>query len=351
MSESQRRQLLLVVARLYYGDQKWSKTKISSELDIPTMQVGRLLREAEDKGIVRFSFVPPEDEGLAGEVMSKYTFLRRVVIVPHIEDVLAQQETLGSAAAKYFESEVFDGARVALSGGNTVYQMVKRIPEKERRLDIYPTAIIGRGPTTGHLDPMVLATLLWARSGAELGSKVYSVTVPPVKDNTSLPELAKEYRRIIKDLPEVDEVFEGMQSVDFVFASIGSVKTSERYRRARKRREMNLFGAIKISESDLRQLENDGVVGDINYSLFNSEGQTMRENWSPFRTLGVGVLRGMVQERGLHQKRVVIVVGQYKITALKAALAGQICNVLITDDAAARELLEEKANRSEARMP
>jgi DNA-binding transcriptional regulator LsrR (DeoR family) len=38
-------------------------------------------------------------------------------------------------------------------------------------------------------------------------------------------------------------------------------------------------------------------------------------------------------------KKVVVAVGKYKLTALRAALKGRLFNVLITDEMAARELL------------
>ena len=78
----------------------------------------------------------------------------------------------------------------------------------------------------------------------------------------------------------------------------------------------------------------EGAVGDINYSFFDGEGRTLPD-WNVFPSLGAAQAQEMVRKG----KKVVVAVGNYKLSALRAALRGRLFNVLITDERAARDLL------------
>lgn len=76
-------------------------------------------------------------------------------------------------------------------------------------------------------------------------------------------------------------------------------------------------------------------MGDINYSFFDEEGRTTSD-WNIFPSLGAEQSKAMVNKG----KKVVVAVGKYKLAALRGALKGRLFNVLITDEMAARELLD-----------
>jgi deoxyribonucleoside regulator len=77
-------------------------------------------------------------------------------------------------------------------------------------------------------------------------------------------------------------------------------------------------------------------VGDLNYSFFDASGATTTA-WNIFPALGVEAVSTMIEAH----KTVVVAVGNYKLTALRAALVGRLFNVLITDERAAQTLLNE----------
>jgi DNA-binding transcriptional regulator LsrR (DeoR family) len=123
-----------------------------------------------------------------------------------------------------------------------------------------------------------------------------------------------------------------MKLVDIVFASIGALDVNPEYRAATQYVTKNLLKEVKLSEQDLRD---QGVVGDIIYSFFDAKGKT-KPAWNIFLSLGVDFLREMAAAT---DKKVVVVVGSYKMDALKALLQGKLCNVLITDGYAAESLI------------
>jgi hypothetical protein len=212
--------------------------------------------------------------------------------------------------------------------------MINALPDQRRDIDIYPAAIIGRGPVIAHIDPMILVTLLWAKSGREQGRAHYVTVLPPEKGSTR-EEVQKEYKQFHKTRKKVSELFEQMKDVDVVFASIGGLEVSSEYRSATSYATKNLLGEMSLTEEDLRA---EGAVGDIAYSFFNEKGETKPE-WNFFLSLGVKHLKQIAADPN---KRVVVVVGGYKIAALKAVLRGKLCNVLITDAQAAETVLDEK---------
>jgi len=262
----------------------------------------------------------------------KYPHLRTAIVISSVPDPVFQRQLLGQRAVEYFEANVKPGMKVGISGGYTLFEMIEGLPKKERRIQIYPTAVIGRGPTIMHIDPTILVTLLWAKSGSQPGT-AYSVTVPPPEAHTSRPQIEKNLNKL-KAKEKVRQVYQGMQSVDLVFASIGSMYADEEYRQATQHDVRQILQDLNLSEEELRQ---EGVVGDINYSYFDEDGNT-KKGWSFFLSLDVDMLRDIVQEES--DRQVVVIVGNYKVKALRGLLKGKLCNVLITDRDAAQALLD-----------
>jgi deoxyribonucleoside regulator len=79
-------------------------------------------------------------------------------------------------------------------------------------------------------------------------------------------------------------------------------------------------------------------TGDINCSFFDRHGKTRRPDWEFFLKLDVDNMRKLAAHL---QKEVVVIAGNYKIEPLKAALEGNLCNVLITDEQTMRDLLSD----------
>jgi DNA-binding transcriptional regulator LsrR (DeoR family) len=116
-----------------------------------------------------------------------------------------------------------------------------------------------------------------------------------------------------------------------MFASLGCLRPEAHYEKLAPRPPQYLLENLRLSAGALVK---EGAVGDINYSFFDGEGRTTPD-WNVFPSLGAEQAKAMVKEG----KKVVVAVGKYKLTALRAALKGRLFNVLITDEMAARELL------------
>lgn len=314
---------------MYYEEGK-KKNEIAKAIRQSPTQVGKLLREAKEKRIVEIKVNLPRLTVLRDHLKQRFG-LRDAVVVPSQSDLTDLLTALAQASAEYFDENVADGASVAFGGGYLMYRMVSMLPDRPRNIEIYPAAIIARGPTTAHIDPLVIVNSLWAKSG-QPKEKVHYVTVTPVDNPSSINEVRKHYvgllnNRVVKGL------FDEMKKTEWVFASIGALDADESYTKATNYSTCNLLDEIRLND---RTLRSKGVVGDIAYSFFNSDGRSQAE-WNIVATVGVDHLKRMVKEN----KSVVVVVGSYKLRALRAVLRGKICNVLITDSRAAELLLEK----------
>lgn len=327
----ERLRLVLKVAHLFY-EREMTKTDIAHEIGASTTQVARLLAEAREQGFVRVEFSPPKLHVLSERLVGKYDWLRDVVVVSSADDLAFLRRMIGVAAAQYFEAHVSAGATVALGGGDTMYEMVMALPQEERDIRLVPTAIIDTGPVLMHIDPTVLVTILWVRSKRKPG-QAHFATGLPFHQPLSRQKVKEEYEEFSRRRA-VQEVLAEMKRADFVFASLGCLRADPDYEKLSPRPHQNLLKNLKLTAA---QLIKEGALGDINYSFFNGEGRTIPD-WNIFPSLGTEQVREMV--RG--GKNVVLAAGKYKLPALSAALKGRLFNVLITDEVAAKKLLDSE---------
>ncbi|MCI0665324.1 MAG: hypothetical protein L0220_30045, partial [Acidobacteria bacterium] len=226
VAADERTQQVLKVAYLFY-EKGMTKTEISHEISASATQVIRLLEEARDQGFVRIEFSPPKLHQLGEELKKKYGWLQDTIVISYADDLAFLRRMLGKAAAQYFEASVTDGATVAIGGGDTMYEMVMALPQEERNIFLLPTAIIDSGPVLTHIDPTVLLTLLWVRSGRRAGHAHFATGLPPNKP-LSRQKLKEEYEEFCKR-KAVQEVLAEMKRVDFMFSSLGCLKADPHY--------------------------------------------------------------------------------------------------------------------------
>lgn len=285
---------------------------------------------------MRIEFSPPKLHELGERLKRKYDWLEETVVVSYADDLTFLRRMIGKAAAQYFESAVPDGAKVAVGGGDTMYEMVMALPREERDVFLVPAAIIDTGPVLTHIDPTVLVTILWVRSGRKPGRAHFATGLPQGKP-LSRQKIKEEYEEFSRRRA-VQEVMAEMKRADFLFASLGCLKADAEYEKLSPRPHKYLLENLRLTEAGMTR---EGAVGDINYSFFDGEGKTIPE-WNVFPALGVEPVREMIRAG----RKVVVAAGRYKLPSLKAALKGKLFNVLITDEMAAKELLSSDSTDS-----
>ena len=324
---------LLEVVRLFY-EADLSEKEIGQRLDVSSTHIGRLLNIARRQGLIRFQIVPPAFADLQERLRDRFSFLKEALVVPSSDDFVFERRLCAKVAAQYFDTKVRSGMRsVAVGGGNTLYDMVTELPVENRHLDIYPTAMIGRGPTIESPDRAVIMSLLWARSGGQT-AKAYYASILPAENVSSVSELQEEHQRFLKR-PIVKQVYTGMRKVQAVFTGLGPVGRNPDYDRLSPRSTLKRLSRLGVIPANLKST---GAVGEVSYDFFDDRGDT-RPEWKLALSLGVDELKQIVSSG----RDVVVIAGRHREEALKGALRGEILNVLITDDRTANDLLKIKS--------
>ncbi len=212
MADDARLRLMFKAAQMFYESPGMHKNKIAKKMGLDAMQVTRFIREAREEGIVEIRVRAPRLEELQDKLRREFPGLREAVVV---------QGDLAGTAAKYFNDTVKDGMKIGIAGGNTLHGMVTALEHQIRKIEIYPTQLIGRGPhIPEHRDPIVLITELLNKCGGRRnGSEGFYATIPPfdpgkrqAKPERISQAIRTEHNVLLKRRT-ISQVWKGMQNL------------------------------------------------------------------------------------------------------------------------------------------
>jgi deoxyribonucleoside regulator len=311
--------------QLHFRHQKQQR-EIAEQLGISPSKVSRLLKRAYQEGIVRVHITLPPMPRLATALIDQYG-LRDAMVIPSGQASDLREE-LGIAAARYFEKIAGDGVKVGLSCGYTLYCMIKHLRESLiKDLKIYP---LSAESTLRLVDlfPNTLVGMMAAKYRPDVTAYALHAQL-----TGPLEEIDRE-RQLLLNRPEIRKIYEEAHEVDVAMVGIGAVGPETP-------------GFCSIAESygvSPQKLKAMKVVGEINYQPFDGRGHLVRQAELEVltkRVIAVAAerLREMTRQHG---KLVIAVAGgQYKLEAIRGALLGRLCNVLITDEEVAQALVRK----------
>ncbi len=293
------------------------QTEIAEKMGISQAGVSRLLRMAEEHGIIRKVVVPPEglypdlEDGIAEAYGLDAVY---VVDVGSSEDGISQ--ILGAAAARCL-SGVFDGGPVLgfTSWSTTLREMARLIEPRGR------TKITHVVETLGDLgSPMLqheadVATLQMAQA---FDAEAVFLRAPGVMPSRTLRDAVVgdvHIRKALRQLDVVDIVLVGIGPADFH----GPLEEND-----------NFFTAEQLAE-----VRAAGAVGQLHQRFIDAEGRAMQ---TPLDDLVIGITLEQLRNAG---RRIAVAGGAAKHQALTAALKGKWIDVLVTDVGTANYLLAE----------
>lgn len=314
---SERLPLIVKVARLYH-EQGVRQPEIAARLNMSQSRVSRLLKEGVETGVVRTIVVEPPGifSDLEDRLRDRYG-LRDAVVVGTPEDVAGSDASLlsaiGGAGARYLESTMLPGDRVGLSSWSaSLLAVVDAMrPRTARTADRVVQVIGGVG------DPraQVLATRLADRLAHVTGADVRYFNAPGVVAN-------QEVRDSFLSDPQIAAVREEWSDLTMALVGIGSVEPSA----------LLVSSGNTLPDGDLRSLAARGAVGDVCLNFFDAEGGYVASELEG-RTLGIDepTLKAI-------PRRIGVAGGPRKLAAIRAALVGGWCDVIITDSVTAEGL-------------
>jgi DNA-binding transcriptional regulator LsrR (DeoR family) len=306
--------LLTKVARMYH-EKGMKQPQIASELSLSQPRVSRLLKQANELGVVRTVVTMPS--GVHGDledaVQDKYG-LRDVVVVDTVGagDIIP---SLGSAAAAYLDVTLTGRHVVGISSwSETLLAAVERMPRKSIPAVERVVQLIGG---LGDTSVQVRANRLTGHFAELTGGLPVYLPAPGLVGSASV-------RRAIMSDPSVQEVTSAWSELTDAVVGIGSVEPSPLLQRS----------GNAVTEEEQAELRRLGAVGDVCYRYFDEAGRPIDSKFDR-RVMGITPKELLVVPR-----RIGVAGGPRKLAAIRGAVLGGWINVLITDLETAGALVE-----------
>jgi DNA-binding transcriptional regulator LsrR (DeoR family) len=303
------------VSRMYY-EQGLRQTEIMERLNMSQSTISRLLKRAEQAGIVRITVsVPSGAHPELEEALQERFGLKEAIVIDSIEDDEQIVRDLGPAAAYYVETTLRPQDVVGLSSWSAaLLAMVDSMQPSTRGNGVRVVQILGG---VGNPSAEVHATHLTRRFANLVGGSATLLPAPGVVGST-------EARRVLMKDRFVQEAAQLMNTVTLALVGIGAIEPS---------RMLAQSGNV-FSSQELETLRSQGAVGDICLRFFDSEGVPLV---SPLNDRVIGMDLAQLKKAA----RVVGVAGgSRKMAAIRGALIGRLVNVLLTDRSTAERLLK-----------
>ena len=308
--------LLTKVSKLYYED-GLKQDEIVHRLHLSRSTISRLLKQAQEEGIVKIVVVPPTGTFARFETEIEHKYKIEEAIVTDVRNPDSPQmisQELGAAAANYLLRIIEPNDVIGVSWGHTIRGMVAALEPKN-----YPnvqvvqvTGGIGKPESESH------ATELCHKMARLLSCKLALLPAPGVVHNEQTREiyLTEEHvRTAMNFLPRITLAFVGIGSLNsFSIAA----------------RDENI-----LTQDDIDEVARKGAIGDVALRFIDAQGKLVQSELNK-RVIGIDL------EQLKRIPRVIGVAGgDNKVKAIKATLQGDLLNVLITDQVTAESLIND----------
>ena len=311
--------LLTRVARMYY-ESGIKQPEIAARLHLSQPKVSRLLRQANETGLVRITVGVPTGThpALEEELERRFGLLEAVVVDsdPTSEDHLMRD--LGAAAAFYVETKMHNAEVVGISSWSaTLLAMVDAMHPVTTLRDTKVVQVLGGLGSPG---AQIHAVHLTRRLSELLHGEPVFLPAPGVTGSA-------QARDVLLADSFVREAVDQFKSVTLALVGIGTLEPSGL---------LASSGNVFTSE-ELDTVRSSGGVGDLLIRFIDADG-------IPIRSALDSRVIGMTLEQLRHTPRAVGVAGgPRKLTAIRGAVMGHWINTLITDRGTAEALLEPPA--------
>lgn len=298
---------------MYYL-KKANQREIAEELGCSVPTVSRLLKFAEDKGMVEIRIVNPFARAQEYEraLCERFDLQAcRVVSVSKSQD--GDKKIIGSTAAELVAELVGYGDVVGLSWGVTMREMVNSLPSFRRQVACNVVPLIGG---LGEVKPEHQVNVL-VHEFAECFDGSFLMLYAP-----ALSDKAETISLLMQQAP-ISQVVQMWNELSMAVVGIGESPPTSPMRKTGY-----------YTEQEIDELVRVGAVGDISGRFFDSDGVEVAASANqrliaiPFEILCKAKLR------------VGVAGGRAKVQAILGALRGGLVNVLVTDSVTACALLE-----------
>lgn len=299
----------------YYYVDGLTQTEISQRLGLSTAKVNRLLQQAREQGYIAITIRTPFQQLFDLEDRLKAVFgLQEALVIPTVGDTnRSLLSALGTVAADFLLTRLRDGDVLAITPGTTV-QAVAQAMDAARPYQIVIVPILGaiQGPIESDMN------YLANHMAEKLGAKSYQLHAPAFVDT-------KEHCELVKSMGPVKDILEIARHASIALLGIGSMAPET----------SRFVQYTALSADELKQIADGcGGVGEISAHVYDIEGRPCARKYAE-RVIGLSLSE--IQQIPF---RIGVAATAAKALPIYGALRGGYLHALITDEAAARGVLE-----------
>jgi deoxyribonucleoside regulator len=307
----------LRAAQLYYL-QDLTMEAIARELRTSRSSVSRMLGYAREHGLVEIRVVSPLDRvsALEHDVTKRFGIAVHVVPVPDATSDIDRLERVALSAARILTPYIDSNMTLGVAWGATINAVSRHLPKKETHNSrIVQLNGAGNTSTTG----IDYASEILRRFGNAFNAPVQQFPVPAFFDDPRTRDAMWKERTIRR-------VLEIQRRMDVALFGIGSTFSEV---------PSHVYAGGYLDAEDYAALDENQVVGDIATVFFRLDGSF---DGIPLNARSTGPDPSVLHAVA---RRICVVSGASKITALRGALAAGMITDLVIDELAARTLVSD----------
>lgn len=303
---------ILAISRYYYQDDL-SQSAIAQKMGLSRPTVAKSLQLAREQHIVTINIQDPFEntETMQTQLREKY-HLKDVVIAEQANyDEQGIRDQLGAVTAAYLDRIVTDGVTIGLNWGRTLEAVANNlVPSKRHNVQLVQL----KGSVTNSSEDNFSADITQKFNQA-FHTQASLLPLPIVFGDARVKELALQDRFI-------QHVIQQGLDAEIALYTVGTTKANAL-----------LFQSGYLEDTQIRQLQ-DTAVGEVMAHYITADGQLVDADLDR-RTVALPL-----EQLKTKPYAILIAGGQSKLQAIHAALVGGYANVLIVDQAVAKELLK-----------
>jgi deoxyribonucleoside regulator len=307
----------LRASQLYYL-QDLTMEAIARELDTSRSSVSRLLSYAREHGLVEIRVIAPLDDlsVLQHDIRERFGVNAHIVPIPDATSDVDRLERVALTAARILTPYLDSNMTLGVAWGATINAVSRHLQRKETHNSrVVQLNGAGNTNTTG----IDYASEILERFARAFGARVQQFPVPTFFDDPATRDAMWRERTTRR-------VLAIQHQMDVALFGIGSTSSEV---------PGHVYAGGYLDDDDYAALEAEQVVGDIATVFYRVDGSS---DGIPLNTRSTGpelsVLRAVA-------RRICVVSGASKITALRGAIAAGLVTDLVLDELAARTLLTE----------
>jgi DNA-binding transcriptional regulator LsrR (DeoR family) len=311
------KRMRLRVAWMYFVEEM-TQNDIALQLGIGRVTVVRLLSDLRERNEIKFSIESGVPECIALERQLEKLFgLGEAVVAPMSDAQGDATVSVAAATGQYLSDLMAPGMRIGVGWGRTLHESL-RFMSAAPIADVGVISLLGGITKVRRFNPSEFA---W-RFSSLFQAECYLMTAPAVVDSP-------ETRQTLIDRCGLSDVFDNARTLDAVLFSVGDVSP-----------EGTAYRYGVMPEELRRRVVKMGAVGDLLFHYYDGNGELINDPiQGRVMSVPVETLKGVPQ-------RILASGGIAKVPALLGALRLVRPTTLITDEHAARALIQLAAGAS-----